>query len=140
MFREYHYLNKGLAPFVKCFAAFLGGTPVGFVAVQTVKFGTTYNRVSRLVVLPDYQGVGIGRKLLTFVAEYYKKQSHIPFLIVTSNPQLIRGGLKGWRITRAGRSGKINNASFLKQMHGAYRSGAEDRLTVSLEYLGVPKS
>ena len=140
MFREYHYLNKGLNPFVKCFAAFLNDVPVGFIAVQNVKFGTQYNRVSRLVVLPDYQGVGIGRKLLTFVAERYKRESHIPFVIITSNPQLIRGGLKGWRITRSGRCGKINNATFLRSMHGAYRNGAEDRLTVSLEYLGVPKA
>ncbi len=139
LFREYHYLNKDLGPFVKCYAAFIGEKPVAFMAVQFTKFGTQYNRVSRLVVLPDYQGVGIGRRFLTFVAEYYKRQSHIPFLVITSNPQLIRGGLKGWRITRAGRSGKVNNASFVKSMKGPYRSGAENRLTVSLEYLGVPK-
>ncbi len=139
MFREYHYLNKGLAPFVRCYAAFLDGSPVAFIAVQNFKFKVRFNRVSRLVVLPDYQGVGIGRRLLTFVAELYRRQSHEPFIIITSNPQLIRGGLKGWRITRAGRSGKINNPSFLKQMQGAYSNSAQDRLTVSLEYIGVPR-
>ncbi len=136
MFREYHYLNTGLAPFCSCFAAFIKEKPVAFIAVQPVKFGTRYNRVSRLVVLPDYQGVGIGRKLLTWTAEHYKKMDAAPFVIVTSNPQLIRSGLKGWRITRAGRGGKINNAAFLSTMHGAYRHGAENRLTVSLEYVG----
>ncbi len=90
-------------------------------------------------MLPDYQGVGIGRKLLTWAAELYKKRDAAPFIIVTSNPQIIRSGMLGWRITRAGRGGKINNKEFLKQMHGAYRHGAENRLTVSLEYVGVTK-
>ncbi len=110
------------------------------MAVQYIKFGTQYNRVSRLVVLPDYQGVSIGRRFLTFIAEYYKRQSHLPFLIITSNPQLIRGGLKGWRITRAGRSGRVNNAGFRRSMRGPYSGGAENRLTVSLEFLGVKRS
>jgi GNAT superfamily N-acetyltransferase len=136
LFREYHYLDTGLAPFVSCFAAFLSGEPVAFIAVQPIKFGTRYNRVSRLVVLPDYQGIGVGRRLLTWTAQYYKQRDNAPFTIVTSNPQLIRSGLKGWRVTRAGRSGQINNASFLKQMKGAYSHGATNRLTVSMEYIG----
>ncbi len=136
MFREYHYLNTSIAPFCKCYAAFIKEKPVAFIAVQPIKFGTRLNRVSRLVVLPDYQGIGIGRKLLTWTAEHYKKQDAAPFLLITSNPQLVRTGLRGWRVTRAGRAGKINNASFLKSMSGAYSHGAENRLTVSLEYMG----
>jgi GNAT superfamily N-acetyltransferase len=140
LFRDYHYLNTALAPFCSCFAAFLQDVPVAFIAVQPIKFKTYYYRVSRLVVLPDYQGIGLGRRLLTWTAEYYKKQSHMPFRIVTSNPQLVRGFLKGWHMTRIGHGGKINNSSFCKNMKGPYLHGAERRLTVSLEYLGNPKS
>ncbi len=32
---------------------------------------TKYYRVSRLVVLPDYQGIGVGKHLLNFTAELY---------------------------------------------------------------------
>ncbi len=96
-----------------------------------------YNRVSRLVVLPDYQGIGIGKKLLNWTAEYYKARDNAPFTITTSNPQLIRSSVgKGWLIRRAGRGGKINNASFQKNMKGPYSHGAQNRLTVSLEYIG----
>jgi hypothetical protein len=52
------------------------------------------------------------------------------FVIITNNPQLIRTGLKGWRVTRAGRGGKINNAIFQKMMKGRYSNGAQNRLTV----------
>ncbi len=105
--------------------------------MQPIKFGTRYNRVSRLVVVPDYQGIGIGKKLLTWTAEYYKRYDNAPFTITTSNPQLIRStGFRGWQIRRAGRGGRINNASFQKHMKGPYSHGAQNRLTVSMEYIG----
>jgi len=65
-----------------------------------------YYRVSRLVVLPDYQGIGVGKRLLNFIAELYSSQTKMPFYILTSNPQIIRGNMKGWRIARFGHASK----------------------------------
>jgi GNAT superfamily N-acetyltransferase len=48
----------------------------------------------RLVVLPDYQGIGLGKRLLTFIAELYTSQMNLPFYLVTSNPQLVRATWK----------------------------------------------
>jgi GNAT superfamily N-acetyltransferase len=59
-----------------------------------------YYRVTRLVVLPDYQGIGVGKRLLNFIAELYTSQTNAPFYILTSNPQIIRGNLGSWKITR----------------------------------------
>ncbi len=123
---------------MKCYAAFLKGFPVGFIAVQRVKMKGHYNRVSRLVVLPDYQGVGIGRKLLTLVAEHCRRENHLPFYLITSNPQLIRGAMPGWILKRKGLAGNLNKrGDFAKNMSGAYTGGSCDRLTVSLEFLGI---
>ena len=61
---------------------------------------------SRLVVLPDYQGIGVGKRLLNFIAELYASQTKMPFYILTSNPQIIRGGMKNWKITRFGHASK----------------------------------
>ena len=44
-----------------------------------------YYRVSRLVVLPDYQGIGVGKRFLKFIAELYTFQTRVPFYILTSN-------------------------------------------------------
>ncbi len=140
MFRNYHYLNKNLGPFCICYAAFLDERPVAFLALRHVKFKLDYYMVSRLVVLPDYQGIGIGRRLLTKVAGYYRSQSHLPFHLVTSNPQLAHGKLPGWRIIHVGRTGQVNNRSFGQRMRGPYTSSSCGRLTVTLEYVGVPKS
>jgi GNAT superfamily N-acetyltransferase len=90
---------------------------------------------SRLVVLPDYQGIGVGKRLLTFIAELYTSQTKMPFYILTSNPQIIRGGMKNWEITRFGQASKgrgntrINNE--IKD------SLSRKRITVSMQY--IPK-
>ena len=117
----------------------MDGVPVAFLAIRHVKFNLNYFMVSRVVVLPDYQGVGIGRRFLTLMAEHYRSQTHLPFHIVTSNPQFVHGKMPGWRIVRVGRSGQVNNGAFQKHMRGPYTSGSRGRLTVTLEYLGVPQ-
>lgn len=45
-------------------------------------------RVSRLVILPDYQGIGLGTKFLDKMAIYYEKLGY-EFSIVTSAKNLI---------------------------------------------------
>ena len=45
-------------------------------------------RVSRLVILPDYQGIGLGTKFLNAIAEMYVKQNY-DFSIITSAKNLI---------------------------------------------------
>lgn len=53
-----------------------------------------YYRVSRLVVLPDYQGIGVGKRLLNIIAELYTSQTKIPFYILTSNLLMLPATLK----------------------------------------------
>ena len=60
-------------------------------------------RASRLVVLPDYQGIGIGGKFLDIIAQYYTKQG-FDFTIVTSAKNLIMKLSKSddWSMYRLG--------------------------------------
>lgn len=45
-------------------------------------------RVSRLVILPDYQGIGLGTKFLNFIANEYIRLGY-DFSIITSAKNLI---------------------------------------------------
>ena len=90
MFRSYHYLNGSLGAGVRCYTADYQSKPIAFIAVACVRMKAKYYRVSRLVVLPDYQGIGVGKRLLNFIAELYTSQTRVPFYILTSNPQIIR--------------------------------------------------
>jgi len=133
MFRHYHYLNSALPSTARCYTAVYQDKPIAFIAVVSIRMKAKYYRVSRLVVLPDYQGIGVGKRLLNFVAELYTSQTKMPFYILTSNPQIIRGNMKNWQITRFGHASKGRNDS---RINNEIRSSlSRKRITVSLQYV-----
>jgi len=107
--------------------------PVAFIAVVHVRMKARYYRVSRLVVLPDYQGIGVGKRLLNFVAELYTSQTRMPFYILTSNPQITRGNMDSWRITRFGHASKGKGNT--KINNDIRDSLSRKRITVSMQYI-----
>lgn len=74
-FRKYHYLDTKLANAAHTFCAIFENRPVAFFAVLHFSHPREkkFKRGHRLVVLPDYQGLGIGHQFSSYVAEYYKK-------------------------------------------------------------------
>jgi GNAT superfamily N-acetyltransferase len=97
-----------------------------------------YYRVTRLVVLPDYQGIGVGKRLLNFVAELYTSQTKIPFYILTSNPQIIRGNLENWKIIRFGHASKGQGNT---RINNEIKSSlSRNRITVSMQYFPTSKT
>jgi GNAT superfamily N-acetyltransferase len=133
MFRAYHYLNGSLGAGVRCYVATYQEKPIAFIAVACVRMKAKYYRVSRLVVLPDYQGIGVGKRLLNFIAELYTSQTKMPFYILTSNPQIIRGGMKGWKVARFGHASKgKGNTRINNEIH---ESLSRNRITVSMQYI-----
>jgi hypothetical protein len=91
-----------------------------------------YFRVSRLMVLPNYQGIDICKRLLNFIAELYTSQINLPFFLVTSNPQLVRGNLDKWRIRRVGHGSPGRRNSEINQELA--KSNSRQRLSVSMMY------
>ena len=75
IFRQHHYLSGDLNIASRVFIAFLNNEIVGFIAILTFPSGTVKNayRVHRLVVLPDYQGLGIATKMLKYIANLHVK-------------------------------------------------------------------
>jgi GNAT superfamily N-acetyltransferase len=95
-----------MAPHARCYRAVYQDRPIAFIAVVHIRMRARYFRVTRLVVLPDYQGIGVGKQLLNFISELYTSQTKVPFYILTSNPQIIRGNMPNWKITRFGHASK----------------------------------
>jgi GNAT superfamily N-acetyltransferase len=117
---------------VRCYAAKYQDKPIAFIAVACVRMKVKYFRVSRLVVLPDYQGIGVGKRLLNFIAELYSSQTKLPFYILTSNPQIIRGNLHNWMITRFGHASRGKGST---RINNEIRSSlSRKRITVSMLY------
>ena len=91
----------------QCYGLYDGKKIVGFIAI--IHFPHPRNKkikhVSKLVILPEYQGIGLGTRFLTRVAELYKKYD---VRIVTSSRNLIHALHKNdqWITKRYGRAPK----------------------------------
>lgn len=83
-------MNTDIASACVCYGLYDENNIIGFMGVLHQPHGSNdhIKRCSRLVILPDYQGIGLGYKFLTFIAEMYSKQNY-DFSIVTSAKNLI---------------------------------------------------
>lgn len=101
-FRRHHYLSSNLLKPAVCWCAFWRGTPVAFSAwVRWIGSGPPAWREHRTVVLPDFQGVGIGRSLSNFAASCWEA---LGFLArsTTSHPAFVSSRMRdpGWQLVR----------------------------------------
>lgn len=72
-FAPHHYMSDTLNKAARAWvAAMPDGTPVGFSAMLPFPHGALRNawRESRTVVLPDFQGLGMGARLSDWVGQY----------------------------------------------------------------------
>ena len=113
--------------------ALYNSKPVAFISIGRSQYKYKYWRVSRLVVLPDYQGVGIGTRLLTWAAQYFYEKTRLDFFIVSSNPQLIHlRNSPCWILKRAGHS--VNKNNRFRREKNLINSSSQNRLTFSFKY------
>lgn len=112
MFRQHHYLSANLNQSAKCFGSYWQKDMIGFCAVLPAMGRRGVSRVHRLVVLPDYQGIGIGYSLLTSVAKHYADIGR-RMTITSSHPSVIKGldNKAAWRLTNFYRSGTVKHGS-----------------------------
>jgi ABC-type thiamine transport system ATPase subunit/GNAT superfamily N-acetyltransferase len=136
-FSRHHYLTASLHKGAVCFCAFVDGKPVGFHSylpfVGRLKGKQTAVRGHRSVVLPDYQGVGIGNAMITNLAGMWRAIDKRVFRN-TGHPAEIAGALRdpNWKLIRAP-SRSNRGGGKLSQLSAAR---AADRLTASFEYVG----
>lgn len=79
-FAPYHYMSANLQKSAHCYAAFVHDRPVAFAGVgctpvsRGVRKGEVVWGITRLVTLPDYQGIGIANVLSETLAGMYAAQ------------------------------------------------------------------
>ena len=88
-FAQHHYLSESLNKSARCYVALWGEQVVGFVATLSYPSGTVKEayREHRLVIHPDYQGLGFGPKLSELVAKHYVDNGK-RYFSKTSHPRL----------------------------------------------------
>lgn len=76
-FAPYHYMSASLHPTARCFAMYVNKQPIAFAAILPLPVsngehaGEAIFRVSRVVVLPDWQGCGAAFRLIETVGAAY---------------------------------------------------------------------
>ena len=85
-FRRYHYLNSDLPSAAICYGVYDDEKIIAFMAVlhQPHNVNKKIKRVCRLVVLPDYQGVGLGNSFLSKTCALHFKEKNKTISITTS--------------------------------------------------------
>jgi len=153
LFKKTHYLTGNLAASSACYVALWDGRPVAFVAMLN-NFGKVHRydkrkvmRVSRIVVLPDFQGVGIGRLVLDAVAELRHADGD-RVRITSGHPSMIQLLRRSptWRITSVKKTGCAPRSIDARRIKarkynatGSFNNSASTGLAViSAEYM--PKS
>lgn len=89
LFKKYHYLSGDINKASRCYIGIYNNRPVAFCAVLSFPSGTLKHayREHRVVVLPDYQGMGIGNKFSEIIADMYHK-SGCRYFCKTANPRM----------------------------------------------------
>lgn len=132
LFKEHHYLSGGINKSAFCFCGFVDGRPVAFDAWLPF-FGRLSHgkgmRGHRTVVLPDFQGLGLGYRLLHIGAQMWSGLGYRVFSN-TGHPAEIKKRVenKDWRITGLGRTSADSAGSRVKR--------ADNRLICRSEYVG----
>jgi GNAT superfamily N-acetyltransferase len=132
VFAPHHYLSGALSARARCYVALWRGTPVTFIAMLPLIGRRKHWRISRIVTLPDFQGVGIGTRAAESLCELYR-QAGQRINVTASHPALIAHCKRSplWRTVRVLKHGSATARKFIHN----YRSSA-GRAVVSFEYLG----
>jgi ABC-type lipoprotein export system ATPase subunit/predicted acetyltransferase len=138
LFARHHYLNHDNVKSWSCYVAFIEDNPVGFCSVLVLPHPKLKNarRIARTVVLPDYQGIGIGGYLRNVVASAYVADGKQVYG-TTSHPAVINAYNNSplWAMVRKpSRVQAVGKTSAL----GQNVSTSRNRITASFKFIGKP--
>jgi hypothetical protein len=133
MFARHHYLEGSLAPTARCFAALWNDAPVAFCATLPLIGRHNHWRITRLVVLPDFQGVGIGLRVAESVAELHLAEGR-RVNITASHPAVLAHCRRSprWRLVQLRRTGSRPSKKFNNY------TGSIARPVASFEFVNNP--
>ncbi len=125
VFKPHYYLDLPMPVAATCFVGTFEGELVCHVAVSPLFTAKAY-RATRLVVLPEWQGVGVGLKFLTWVGEFHLRGKgrcgkKYGTFFHTSHPQLaaVLRRAAGWTQTGAQLYGsnKLKSKASMERAH-----------------------
>ena len=140
MFKDHHYLTGSVNKAARCYIGIWEDQVIGFGSAITMPSGTLKNawRGHRTVILPDFQGMGIGVKFSDTIAQIHFEQGH-RYFTRTAHPKLgyYKENSPLWKPTSKNK--KLRKDVTIKNM---YKENYFDnkRVCFSHEYIGESKN
>jgi ABC-type lipoprotein export system ATPase subunit/GNAT superfamily N-acetyltransferase len=111
-FSKYHYLDTSMSRSVHCYVLLLGDKPIGFHAAihSTNRDIHSYWRGHRTVILPEFQGMGIGTRFSDAIAEMYVSKG-FRYFSKTAHPSFGEHREKSdlWRPTSTNKKSRLGS-------------------------------
>lgn len=150
MFEPHHYLKLPKMAAAVCYVGAVDGEPVAHLAVSSTHTGAGVEaRACRLVVMPEWQGAGVGMRFLNAVCERYRRgEGHLrrplTTMFHTSHPGLVAALRRDtrWRQVSAVLHGasKARSQRSMARSRSAVRAGygGHFRAVQGFRYHGEP--
>jgi GNAT superfamily N-acetyltransferase len=138
-FSRHHYLSGDINKSARCWIALWEGLLVGFAAAIAYPSGTVKNawRGHRTVVLPEFQGMGIGARISDAVGEIFISQG-CRYFSKSANPNFgaYRNGSASWRPTSKNMKARHDYKAGRKTKEDGHKMAHAERVCFSHEYIG----
>jgi GNAT superfamily N-acetyltransferase len=146
VFRKYHYLNTELHQAAEQWVGIMNNELVCHRGVIQFPMRKGWKRGHRMVVLPDYQGVGIGTAFEEYTSQYYADLGW-NVNVTTTTPALVHTLVrsKKWKLVRAdrckstmsdfGKYGTGNKQKNEKISESLTRTQSNNRVTYSFNFI-----
>lgn len=143
IFSKHHYLTGEINKGARCWLGVINERPVCFASSLSLPHPKILNawRGHRVVVLPDYQGMGIGSRLSDLIASYHVKDGS-RYFAKTAHPALgeYRESSSLWVATSKNARARldyINRASLNTKYSESLKLKHAYRVCYSHEYIGL---
>jgi len=133
LFKKHHYLSADLGSAAQCWVAMQDGCAIAFVAMMHMPHPSRSSwRVSRIVCMPDFQGIGVAGVLLDYVASIYRC-TRKPVNIRTGHYGLINSlaRSKSWKMKKKPSLGRANTGKVV------WDTSTDQRKTAAFEFTGA---
>lgn len=132
-FMDFHYLSHDHNKAAHKYICEINGDSVAWCSVLHFPHPKVKNmkRIHRIVVKPDYQGIGVGSRFMSEIARKYKRDGY-RMSLVTSSPAFIHGlqQNKSWAMTR--KPSRVQKTAKTGALAG---TTSDARLTATFEFI-----
>jgi GNAT superfamily N-acetyltransferase len=139
-FAPHHYLSADLHKGARCFVGLVDGAPAAFGAILKFPGPGRIWKLHRLVVLPDYQGLGLGAHTFPGALGSIVRALGDRMRVTTSHPALIRAWARAgdWRMTKAPGFESPKRSRSRVEVGSMALSIRQRRRVAGFEYVGAP--